>query len=192
MNCRRFQNQLYEYVEGSLSAGAQAAAERHLAGCSACRQAVRKEQQFAQILSNRLRQGTESLTLRPDIRHNILTASRCKPASRGVVESIVDLWNRFAVPAAIAVSLVLAVTFLLIRHFSGVRMHDMETARADGRNLQPAVSIQISCRLPTCTFRREGNLVVDTLSYETVVASGTLRPGDQEPVPQRQDSKTPL
>ena len=32
MNCRRFQNELYEYLDGSLSPGAQAAAERHLAG----------------------------------------------------------------------------------------------------------------------------------------------------------------
>ena len=34
MNCRQFQNDLYEYLEGSLSARAQAAAEAHLVECA--------------------------------------------------------------------------------------------------------------------------------------------------------------
>jgi hypothetical protein len=182
MNCRRFQNRLFEYVEGSLSAGAQAAADRHLAACSACRQALHHEQQFAQFFSSRLRQDTETLTLRPEIRHGILTLPGREPTLPAIVESIVGLWNRFARLAAMAVSLLLVVTFLLVSHFSGARIHQAETSRFDDPNLQPVVSIQISCRLPTCQFRREGNLVIDTLSYQTIVASGTFEPGGREPV----------
>jgi anti-sigma factor RsiW len=196
MNCRRFQNRFYEYVEGSLSDDTQAAANEHLARCSACRQAVAQEQQRAQFLFDRLRQDTETLALRPEVRRRILTSPKCKSVPRASLESIIGLWNRFARSATIAVSLLLFAAFLLISHLSGTRIretiHETETAPGDDRNLQPAISIQISYRVPTFKFRREGNLVVDTLSYETVVASGTLRPGGQEPVPQEQATKTPL
>jgi anti-sigma factor RsiW len=74
MNCERFQNWVYEYVEGSLSAKARAAAERHLAHCGACRQAVRREQHFERLLSERLRHDTETLALRPDALRRILKA----------------------------------------------------------------------------------------------------------------------
>ena len=178
MNCRRFQNRLHEYVEGTLSAGTQAAADRHLARCTACRQAVGQEQQLAQILSKRLRLGTGTITLRPQIRRRILTALKSIPATNR--ESDVCLWNRFARPLAIAVSLLLIVTFLLINFFSGARVH--ETVRSDGRDIQSAVSIEVSYLLPTYKFSKEGNLVVDTLSYETVVASGTLWTAGQERV----------
>jgi hypothetical protein len=195
MNCRRFQNQLHEYVEKSLSAGAVSAADRHLAGCSDCRQRVRQEQQFAQLLSGQLRQETEALTLRPDIRRKILAASQVAAAPPAVAESVYGLWSRFLSTrfirlAAIPASLLLVAAFLLISHFTGARSHETETARANDRDLHAAVSIQISYRLPARTFRREGNLVVDSLSDEIVVASGTLRPDGQEP--QKQEIKTPL
>jgi anti-sigma factor RsiW len=195
MNCRCFQNQLHEYVEGSLSAGALAAADGHLSGCSTCRQRVRREQQFAQFLSGRLRQDTETLTLRPEIRRKILTASQGAAAPPAVAESVFGLWsrflsNRFIRLAAIPASLLLVAAFLWISHFTGARSHETETARASDRDLHAAVSIQISYRLPARTFRREGNLVVDSLSDEIVVASGTLRPDGQEP--QKLEIKTPL
>jgi anti-sigma factor RsiW len=91
MNCRNFQKRLYEYVEGSLSASAQAAAARHLAGCNVCRQAVRQEQQLAQFMSSRLQRDTMALTLRPDIRNRILTASEAKSSPPAVLESISNL-----------------------------------------------------------------------------------------------------
>jgi len=195
MNCRHFQNRLHEYVEGSLSAGAQAAANRHLASCSACQQMVRKEQQFAHFLSGQLRQDTETLTLRPEIRRKILAITQGAAAPPTVAESVFGLWNRFVLNrfirlAAIPASLLLVTAFLLISHLTGAKSHETETARAKDRNLHAAVSIQISYRLPTCTFRREGNLVVDSMSDEIVVASGTLRPDGQEP--QKHEIKTPL
>ena len=173
MNCRRFQNRLHEYVEGTLSSGTQAAADRHLVRCAACRQAVSQEQQLAQILSERLRQGTGNLTLRPQIRRRILTALESSPAADG--ESVVCLWNRFARPLGLAVSLLLIATFVLINFFSGAKVR--ETARSD---IHSPVFIEFSYRVPIYKFRKEGNLVVDTLSYETVVASGTLWTGSPE------------
>jgi len=172
MNCQRFQNRLHEYVEGTLSTGTQAAAERHLAGCTVCRQAVSQEQQLAQILPERLTQGTATVTLRPAIRQSILMACESSLAADG--ESVISFWSRFARPLGIAVSSLLIVTFLLVSFFSGARVHEMKTVRSNGRDIHPIVSIDLSYHVPTYKFRREGNLVVDALSYETVVASGTL------------------
>jgi anti-sigma factor RsiW len=192
MNCRRFQNRLHEYVEGSLSASAQAAAGRHLAGCSACRQAVRKEQQLAQFMSSRLQQATMNLTFGLEIRNRILTAFEDKSTPPVVAESIADLWKRFFRLATIPVSLLLVAAFLLITHSPGTRMYHVETISSVDNNLRPAVSIQISYHLPACQFHREGNFVIDSLSDETVVASGMLRPGGQEPLPQKLETKLPL
>jgi anti-sigma factor RsiW len=198
MNCRQFQDCLYEYVEGTLSATTQAGADRHLAACHSCRVAVQQEQQFAQNLSARLRQDAETLTLRPEVRQAILRAARRQPAPLGMLEFLAGLWNRFARPMAIAVPLLLVVMVLVIWHFSGTRIHEMPTARADGRHppsalsTPPAVSIQISCRRPAYQFRREGNWVVDTLSCQTVVASGTVQPGGQPPIPKQTATKMPL
>ena len=192
MNCRRFQNELHEYVEGSLSAGARAAAERHLAGCSACRQAVHKEQQLAQLISVQLQQDTMSLTLRPDIRNRILKAVEAKSTPPPMPASIADAWNRFFRLAAIPASLLLVAVCLLITHFPSTRRYHVETISSVDDSLRPAIAIQVSYHTPAGKFHREGNFVTDSLSDETVVASGMLRPGGQEPVPQKPEPKTPL
>ena len=197
MNCEHFQKQLLEFVDGTLSAGARAAAERHLANCDACRQAVRQEQRFAQVLSDSLRQETEVLTLRPEILQNLLTAARRKPAPSTMLESIIGLWNRFTWQAAIFMSVLLAASCLVIIHFSRPRTSTTETARSDEPGPRavvspyPAVSIQIASRVPAWKFRREGNQVIDTLSDETVIASGTLSLGGPMPDRQKLENNTP-
>jgi anti-sigma factor RsiW len=180
MNCERFQNRLYEYLEGTLSAGTRAAADQHLAQCTACRKAVRQEEQIAQVLSARLRLVADAHTLHPHVRRRILSTFEVTPLTNA--ESIACLWNRFAKPLGIAVPLLLIVTFLLINFFSGPKLHEKKAARGVGSAVRSAVSVDLSYRVPTYKFRKEGNLVVDTLSYETVAASGTLWMGGPTPV----------
>ncbi|HUD82977.1 MAG TPA: zf-HC2 domain-containing protein, partial [Candidatus Saccharimonadales bacterium] len=74
MNCRHLQNELFEYLEGSLSRRAQAAAQRHLEECDACRQCVQEMQRTTEILSRRFRRDTESLTLYSNLQTRILAA----------------------------------------------------------------------------------------------------------------------
>jgi anti-sigma factor RsiW len=194
MNCGRFQKQLLEYVEGTLSTGARAEAERHLAHCDHCHQALSREQRFAQVLSGSLRQETEMLTLRPEIRQNILTAARRKPAPTTTVEFIIGLWNQFTWQWAISVS-VLLVASLVIIHFFRPRTSTTETARSDVpippavMSPYPAVSIQIASRVPAWKFHTEGNHVIDALSDETVIASGTISPVDLKPVQQKPENQ---
>lgn len=182
MNCRHFQNRLHEYVEGSLSAGAQMAAEKHLSECNACRQSARREQQAAQFLSDGLRQSVESLVLRPEIRRRILTCPGCEPATDVGGGVIISLWNRYAWAMGIGAALLVIAAMVAGNHFSGAR-------RADSQMIS-VVSIEDSYRVPVYKFRKEGNLVVDSISDETVVISETIR--TEKPIREKQERKAPL
>jgi anti-sigma-K factor RskA len=190
MNCRYFQNRLYEYVEGTLSAEALAAADKHLALCSACRQAVRKEQQLAQFLSDRLHHDTETLALRSSDRLRILAAVENKSTSPANEMPILGLWNRLVWPLVMAVALLLIVAFLRINYFSSA--HKTTTAQSSDRDTHSAVSIQFSYCEPTYKFHQEGDFVVDTLSCETIVASETLQTGDHKSLHQKSEKEMSL
>jgi anti-sigma factor RsiW len=176
MNCRRFQDQVFEYVEGSLSARARAAAEEHLAGCPACREAVRQEEALRQRLARRLRQGAESLKLSPEIRRNLLAAARREPASPALSELIAGWWARFALPLSAGVAVLMLGAILWLNHLIGPQPPGGAIAQRPGRDAASAVSVEWSSRVPTYQFRREGNAVVDTLSVQTVSVNVTLRP----------------
>ena len=118
MNLRRYPGLVARMMwTGALIVGARAAADRHLAGCGSCRQAVLQEQQIAQRISSRLRQDTKDLKLRPEIRNRILKAAVGRPAAPGVREIIAGWWHSYARLAAIPASAVLVAAFLLAGYF---------------------------------------------------------------------------
>ncbi len=176
MNCRRFQDQLFEYVEGSLSTGPMVAAEKHLAVCEACREAVRQEKALAQGLTRLLRQRAEGLRLSPEIQRDILAAARREPAPSGLLELILNWWTRLAAPLAVGAAALVLGAVLLLSLLPGWRTRGVDTVQRTGRNLPPAVFVQLSSHVPTYQFRREGNAVIDTLSVETVAVSVMLHP----------------
>ena len=154
MNCRRFQHRLYEYLDGTLSPGAQAAAERHLTDCAACRQALGAEQQIAQSLAGQFRRTTDSLQLPPEVQRRVLAALADQRDARGEEQSTVFTWGRLAWPLELAASvLLLAGLFFFAR---GPRP---PTAPAQRQLAEGGVSIQLSYVVPIYTFRREGGFV---------------------------------
>lgn len=182
MNCQEFQNELFEYVEGSLAAREQAAADEHLSQCSVCRQAVERERQAAQFLYEGFRQSVESLVLRTDVRRRILTALEGECAKNVYGGGFIGFWNRFAWPLGIAAALLLVAAIVGINHFSG--------GRGVGPEAGSVVLIEDSYRVPIHKFRAEGNLVTDDISYETVVVSETL--WAEKPVREKQKKKVTL
>ncbi len=201
MNCRHFQDELFEYVEGTLPADAQAAAQKHLAECAVCRQAVEKEKRLGSALSSRLRQFSQPLTLHPKILRNILAASERK-GSVPMAESLIDLCKYWLRVAAIPVAMLLVAGVLLAIHSSGTRKREAVADPGPSRisavtspaqdNSRTPVSVQMSYHLPRREFRREGNLVVDTLVDETVVVDETVPSGNVKNLPQKLEIKTPL
>jgi len=59
-------------------------------------------------------------------------------------------------------------------------------------NVQTPISIQLSYRIPTYTFRKEGDFVVDALSYGTNVINQTLWVANPKAVGTKQPRKMPL
>jgi anti-sigma factor RsiW len=170
MNCGRFEREIYEYLDGSLSPRAQAAAERHLSGCAACREALIQERQTARSISVKFRRATDSLQLPPQFGHRVLAALADEHGAPSAQQRIVLFWRRLAWPLAVAASgLLLLAGFFFLVPAPRPGMAPPPPHTAEG-----GVTIQLSYVVPTYTFREEGGFVIDALSYLTIVVNERL------------------
>lgn len=169
MNCARFQKRLSEYRDGNLSSALVRAAAEHLAHCPACRAALERENAFSASLSGRLQQAAE---------HLVLSSERCRRIEVAVetfirredVHPFVSLWRRFNRPVVLTGSL-LALAFLLV----GIgRLHRAPQPRPQLAVSRATISVHSTYPVPIYTFRREGDLVVDVLTYRIDVADATF------------------
>ena len=171
MNCRQFQNDLYEYLDGSLSPEARAAAEHHLSECVACREKLKEERQVAQIMGDRFRRAAELLELPPAVGCRVLAALASEGREAAEEQGSVFSWRRLAWPLALAASvlLLLGLCVLWLRGPGpgGLRAQP----HAPGREL----SVQLSYVVPVYTFRQDGGFVIDALTYRTNVVNERLR-----------------
>ncbi len=170
MNCEHLN--LYDYLDDSLSPSRKAAAEKHLAGCPACREAVRRESQLAQSLFSRLEQAVETVALDPAAQRVMATAVERKIA-QDRERPLVLFWRRLAWPLA-AAAVILMAALWMEHHFVAEQNPHAQTARLPARADHREVLIHLSYSVPGYTFRKEGNLVVDALTCDTLVADGTL------------------
>ena len=202
MNCQRFQNELFEYVDGTLSADALAAAQKHLAGCHACREAVKREQGIETALSSRLRQSSQTLTLRLEIRRNILAASMQKTSAPALAGTLIDFYKYWVRIVAIPAAMLLVAGILLAIHFSGRGNREAISPPVTPRlvtvtspaepNSERPVSVQMSWRLPRHEFHQEENVVLDAFVDETVVVNETIPSGSMKNLSRKLEFKTPL
>jgi len=173
MNCRRFQHRIYEFLDGTLSPRAQAAAEKHVAGCDACREAVEQQRQLARALSSNLKSSTESLHLPPAFQHRILAALASPPASRHKAPAIQLLWGRLAWRLAIAGCLLL-VAVITVEFLHRPRDAGRQVARSQPHRAPPAAFIRLTYSVPSYTFHSEDSLVIDSLTHRINVVNATL------------------
>jgi anti-sigma factor RsiW len=80
MNCETFHDLLPEYLDETLDADAQAFARQHLRQCDACRRALLREQVFAKAVRLSLERATAGISVRPQMRQNVIRALEPKPA----------------------------------------------------------------------------------------------------------------
>jgi len=172
MNCLRFQHRIYEYLDGALSRGAQAAAEKHLSECAACRQALRAERQIGQSLSDTFRQTTDSLQLPQEVQRRVLAALADQRHTLAEERASVFSWGRLAWPLGLAASVLLLLAGVGVFIFA-------RTPRPQMAHPQPhlaggGVLIQLSYVMPIYTFSQEGGFVIDALTYQTNVVNERL------------------
>jgi predicted anti-sigma-YlaC factor YlaD len=170
MNCRRFQHRLYEYLDGTLSSGAQAAAERHLGSCAACQRLLERERQIAGAMTARFRQTTDSSRLPPEVERNVLIALAEERRAREDWRGSIVSWCRLAWLQALAASTLL----LLAGLFYFARTSVPNAGSPHHRQAAGDVLVQLSYVVPTYTFRHEDGFVVDALTYQTNVVSQRL------------------
>jgi anti-sigma factor RsiW len=170
MNCRRFQRDIYEYLDGSLSPRAQAAADGHLCTCAACRQALAQEHKTARSLANDFQRATDSLHLRPEVGRRVLAALGEQRVGADEEPHMLFFWRAWGLPSAVAALALL----LLAGYFCFVRLPGPRRPYSQTHAAQRAVSIHLSYVVPIYTFRREGDFVIDSLTYQTNVMNGRL------------------
>jgi hypothetical protein len=163
VNCGRFEREIYEYLDGSLSPRAQAAAERHLFGCAACGEALIQERRTARSLSIKFRRATDSLQLPPQFGHRVLAALADEHGAPDTQQGIVLFWRCLTWPLVAAASglLLLAGFFFLMRTPGPGVPHSLPHVAEN------EVSVHLSYVVPIYTFRREGGFVIDALTYQT-------------------------
>jgi anti-sigma factor RsiW len=167
MNCRRFQDELFEYLDGGLSRRAQAAARRHLEHCEACRQTVQAMQRTTKIMSTRFCDSTESLTLDPNLQTRILAAVEKKSTRPPAIPFVPSFWRSFAFLGA---GFVLLLSLIVI-----ARIRQNEASHSLGSDSGALISLQISYCDPTLTFRADGNYVIDSLTCQPQTVEESLQ-----------------
>ena len=181
MNCQHFQNELHEYVEGSLPPVRQRAADEHLNQCGACRQLLRQEQRVAQTLSQEFRQTTTGLMLPPDFQARLLIALHKEAA-----EKVTPLpepnpgWARFAWPVAIA-ACVLFTSFRLSYFFPDAPTPEITDYKSAAVS-PPDISVHFVYCEPTHVFRKDGNQIVDAIICEPRTVDMTFHQNNQKPL----------
>src|ERR1700722_6187367 len=109
MKCQWLQENLNEYLDGSLSSPEKAAAEKHLAQCGSCRELARRESKFAQTLTSRLEEAVENVTLDPATQRRMAMMLEQK-FSAAYERTGISLWRRLVLPFA-ATAAILIVAF---------------------------------------------------------------------------------
>jgi predicted anti-sigma-YlaC factor YlaD len=170
MNCGRFEEHLYDYLDGALTPKDQAVAAEHLSQCQQCRELLQAEKAAATSISKLLRERVERLTLSTRVQQEVLQILKRAPAQTRPFAALA-LLHRMLWPAAIATPILIAIAFLL-RNPSRQAGRHAEFAQSGDATAQAAVVAQNTFISATYTFRADGDQVVDLLEYKTNLATG--------------------
>jgi anti-sigma factor RsiW len=177
MNCKKAQENLHEYLDGALSHSESATLRQHVEDCATCRQIVQRERDFATFLSSRLERAVEDARLDPRAQRRIAAAMAAKMTAKTLAPSrgypLASLWMRFALGFAAAT----AVFLLFIRahhRFGPGRGSQPQVARMSTPLTAPEISVNLNYCVPSYTFGRDGNTVVDALVCEPHVMQTSL------------------
>jgi anti-sigma-K factor RskA len=170
MNCRRFEHLMWEYLDETLSSRKRASADRHLARCGVCREALRRHQQIARTLSKSLQQTAESLRLDPEVERCLLgnlTAPSAAGADRPFREWFPVLTWRLAAAAVLVCAAGLLVWGLALLP---------KVTKGPSPSIEPSAFAwaHTAHEEPTRTFEKDGPFVRDCLTYQTVVVNVRL------------------
>lgn len=163
MNCDTFLDLLHEYLDETLDADVASSARQHLQQCAVCRQALQREQILAKNLRLSMERATAGVSLRLQLRQNVLRALESNPAVSHawwpVCRDFIFLRWRWVGPAWI----VLAVSAL----FFGFRFHRTDAGPAVRKTAAPPAEYGCVISVPLQTqihvFRQQNNTIEDAV-----------------------------
>jgi Putative zinc-finger len=158
MNCENFNDQMPEYLDGSLTTAQQASARQHVEKCLDCQRALARQEAFAKSIRLSLNRETEGLSLRPDTRRNIVKAF--EPTRRASIWLFFEaIWRR---PAWVGIVLTGLLLLISGRHFyrHPAKIPAQQTAAKDGRF---TYAINVPIQTETQIDRRQNNMAVDAV-----------------------------
>lgn len=165
MNCKDFQELLFEHLDGTLPPEEQGDLRQHLSLCEECREQWTKQRLLGEHLTARFAQETDELMLSRAARARILQA--CERPT--LWEHVAAVWREVSWGWGLAALVLCGIALFGSR---GLKPGAVPLARG------PELPVMVSLRLPqvmACySFRKEGGLVVDTLVYRTNVVQESL------------------
>jgi anti-sigma factor RsiW len=171
MNCEHLQEIFYDYLDDTLSAAEKAVAEKHLLGCSACRQALQREALVAQTLSGRLGQAVDEIVLDANAQRRMVREVQRKVGDPSEAWSFA-FWGRLAVPGVASGLVLIGAIWIGYRFFAG--QHPNSNSPVSLTTSSREVPVHDSYAVPTYTFHREGGLVIDALTDDIRFMDGAL------------------
>jgi anti-sigma factor RsiW len=183
MNCNNFKARLHEYLDETLDAEVQAAAREHLDQCSDCRRAVIREEAFAKSLRHSLDRATAELSLRPEMRCNILKAleSNSPPPSTWWLTCQNFICNIVRPARASAALLCLLLLFFGVQFYRRTTKESLAKASAQASQYSRVVHVPIPAQ--THVFEHQNNAVVDAISASVAVGHAVFFE-DKKPWPE--------
>ena len=169
MNCNNFKAVLHEYLDETLHAEAQAAAREHLQQCGDCRRAVMREETFANSIRHSLDRATAGLSLRPEMRRNILKASESNSArpNTWLHTSQNFIWTAMRPARASAALLCLLLLFFGVQFYRRTANDSPPTTTAQASQYSWVIHVPIPVQ--THVFQHQNNAVVDVMAASVAV-----------------------
>ena len=163
MNCQDFNDQLHEFLDGSLCAEDQSAARRHLQCCDTCSRALLREEARAKSIGQSLRHATSDLSLIPETKRAILKGAESNKPSLHPWMRIREMFNAWPIrPLAAAVALAGGMVFLFGIYANRSTTKPIATQQIAHVALDSCV-VDVPLQSEIHLFRRENNTVVDTI-----------------------------
>jgi anti-sigma factor RsiW len=175
--CETFHDLLHEFLDGALDARLQAFAQQHLAQCDSCRRVFLGEQASAKKMKLSLEQATAGISMRPQMRQDIIRALAAAPAGQSAWQrgwkSVVLLLMR---PTGVAAAL-LGVILLSI----GLRFRRPEARDSTSKAIAPSgpyvCVITVPLQTQTHFFQRRNDTIEDAVvSGASIGSAGLFEP----------------
>ena len=159
MNCKKFNNDLAEYLDRTLKGRRLAAVQEHLDRCPECRLAVQREQAASRAIRGALDRAASPLSLSTELAGRILAAStsQTKTTARPTAQHAWP-WLRAHPFRSVAAAFAIAGVLVLSRKFSRHRVEASSAASDRGR-----YEVDVPFQTETHVFQLQNGTVVDTV-----------------------------